>query len=53
MITCVNKLFAYQEKFDRAVALYLKLGHEDVFDLIRKHSLYDAVADKGRYSVQS
>ena len=39
-------LFTYQEKFDRAVALYLKLGHDDVFDLIRKHSLYEAIADK-------
>ena len=38
--------FTRQEKFDRAVALYLKLGHEDVFDLIRKHSLYEAIEEK-------
>ena len=36
----------YQEKFDRAVALYIKLEHNDVFELIRRHSLYDSVADK-------
>jgi hypothetical protein len=39
-------LFTYQEKFDKAMAMYLKLGHDDVFELIRKHSLYDAVKDK-------
>ena len=33
-------------KFDRAVALYVKLEHNDVFELIRKHSLYESVADK-------
>ena len=41
-------LFTYQEKFDKAMAMYLKLGHEDVFNLIRRHSLYDAVRDKIR-----
>ena len=39
-------LFSYQGKYDKAVAILLKLGHEDVFQLIREHSLFDAAIDK-------
>ena len=39
-------LFTNQRKYDRAMAMYLKLGHKDVFGLIRKHDLFDAVHDK-------
>ena len=39
-------LFTNQRKYDRAMAMYLKLGHKDVFGLIRKHDLFDAIHDK-------
>ena len=39
-------LFTNQHKYDRAMAMYLKLGHKDVFGLIRKHNLFDAIHDK-------
>ena len=29
-------LFSYQKKYDKAMAMYLKLGHKDVFQLIRR-----------------
>ena len=28
-------LFSHQRKYDKAMAMYLKLGHKDVFQLIR------------------
>ncbi len=31
-------LFSYQKKYDKAMAMYLKLGHKDVFQLIRRYS---------------
>ena len=39
-------LFTHQHKYDRAMAMYLKLGHKDVFGLIRKHNLFSAIHDK-------
>jgi len=39
-------LYSYQRKYDKAMAMYLKLGHEDVFTLIRQHRLFKAVEDK-------
>ena len=33
-------LFSYQKKYDKAMAMYLKLGHKDVFQLIRRHDLF-------------
>ena len=29
-------LFSHQRKYDKAMAMYLRLGHKDVFQLIRK-----------------
>ena len=39
-------LFTNQRKYDRAMAMYLKLGHKDVFGLIRRHDLFDVIHDK-------
>ena len=39
-------LFSHQKKYDRAMDMYLKLGHKDVFQLIRKHKLFDSIEDK-------
>ncbi len=36
-----------KEKYDKALAILLKLGHgDDVFGLIRQHRLFDAVREK-------
>ena len=45
-----NKLhafsFSHQKKYDKAMAMYLNLGHKDVFHLIRKHDLFFSIEDK-------
>ena len=33
-------LFGYQKKYDKAMAMYLKLGHKDVFQLIRRYCYF-------------
>lgn len=38
-------LYSHDGKYDKALAMYLKLRHKDVFQLIQKHQLYNAVYD--------
>ena len=38
-------LFSYQGKYERAVEILLNLGHEDVFEIIIKHKLYNAIVN--------
>lgn len=38
-------LYSHDGKYDKALAMYLKLRHKDVFLLIQKHQLYNAVHD--------
>ena len=38
--------YAYQKAFDKALAIYLRLKNKDVFELIKKHSLYAALSDQ-------
>jgi len=42
-------LFGYQRKYDKAMAMYLKLGHKDVFQLIRKHELFSVIQKNPSY----
>lgn len=46
LLHCLSDLYTYQRKYDMALAIYLKLGHKDVFDLIHNHKLYSTVLDK-------
>jgi len=39
-------LYSHEKKYDRALAMYLKLQHQDVFRLIAQHNLFSAVHDK-------
>lgn len=36
-------LYSYEKKYDKSLSMYLKLRNNDVFDLIRKHNLYNAI----------
>lgn len=36
-------LYTHSEQYDKALNMYLKLKHKDVFQLIHKHDLYDNV----------
>ncbi|XP_076655812.1 vacuolar protein sorting-associated protein light [Halictus rubicundus] len=38
-------LYIHDERYDKALAMYLKLRHKDVFQLIQKYQLYYAVSD--------
>lgn len=38
-------LYSHERKYDKALAMYLKLKHKDVFQLIQKHQLYSSVYD--------
>ncbi|XP_070520756.1 vacuolar protein sorting-associated protein 41 homolog isoform X2 [Cardiocondyla obscurior] len=38
-------LYIHDGKYDKALAMYLKLRHKDVFHLIQKYQLYNAVYD--------
>lgn len=38
-------LYSHDGKYDKALAMYLKLKHKDVFLLIQKHQLYNSVHD--------
>ncbi|KAG7210413.1 hypothetical protein KM043_011945 [Ampulex compressa] len=38
-------LYIHDGKYDKALAMYLKLKHKDVFQLIQKYNLYDSIYD--------
>ena len=38
-------LYSHDGKYDKALAMYLKLRHKDVFQLIQKHQLYNSIYD--------
>ncbi|KAL4222561.1 Vacuolar protein sorting-associated protein 41 [Mactra antiquata] len=46
LLHALAELYGYERAFDKALGIYLKLKDNDVFALIRKHSLYEAVSDK-------
>jgi len=39
-------LYSHEKKYDKALAMYLKLCHKDVFQLIHRHNLFGAIHDK-------
>ncbi|GBP30829.1 Vacuolar protein sorting-associated protein 41 homolog [Eumeta japonica] len=39
-------LYCYEKKYDKALTMYLKLQHKDVFNLIVKHNMYSVIDDK-------
>ena len=46
LLRALATLYTYQRKYDKAMAMYLKLCHKDVFSLIKQHRLFKAVHDK-------
>jgi len=46
LLRSLATLFTYQRKYDKAMEVYLRLRHEDVFVLIRQHRLFKAIHDK-------
>ncbi|XP_043920775.1 vacuolar protein sorting-associated protein 41 homolog isoform X2 [Protopterus annectens] len=46
LLTTLAELYAYDQRYDKALEIYLRLRHENIFQLIHKHSLFDAIKDK-------
>jgi len=46
LLQSLGQLYAHQKAFDKALSIYLRLKHKDVFQLIKTHSLYQKVSDK-------
>lgn len=42
---CVCR-YTYDQRYDRALEIYLKLRHKDVYQLIHKHNLFSSIKDK-------
>lgn len=38
-------LYTHEKKYDKALAMYLKLKSKDIFSLIHKHNLYSSIYD--------
>uniref|UniRef100_A0A8C4NBS6 Vacuolar protein sorting-associated protein 41 homolog n=1 Tax=Eptatretus burgeri TaxID=7764 RepID=A0A8C4NBS6_EPTBU len=46
LLHTLAELYTYDQRYDKALDIYLKLRHPDVFDLIGRHSLFNAIQDK-------
>ncbi|XP_038665866.1 vacuolar protein sorting-associated protein 41 homolog isoform X2 [Scyliorhinus canicula] len=46
LLTTLAELYTYDQRYDKALEIYLKLRHKDVFQLIHKHNLFSSIKDK-------
>lgn len=46
LLETLGELYTRLTRYDKGLAIYLKLGHTDVFNLIHKHNLFDSIQDK-------
>lgn len=46
LMQTLGELYIYDQRYDKALAIYLELGHKDVFKLIHKRNLFDSIQDK-------
>ena len=46
LLQCLGELYTYDKRYDKALDIYLRLKHNDVFQLIHKHNLFDTISDK-------
>ena len=37
--------YTHDKRYDRALSIYLRLKHKDVFELIHRHDLFDSIND--------
>ena len=38
--------YTHDKRYDKALGIYLRLKHKDVFELIHRHNLFDSISDK-------
>ncbi|CAG0885065.1 unnamed protein product [Darwinula stevensoni] len=46
LLQTLAQLYSHARQFDKALAMYLKLKHKDVFEMIEKHRLVGVIEDK-------
>ncbi|MGH0121102.1 UNVERIFIED_CONTAM: hypothetical protein FKN15_070771 [Acipenser sinensis] len=46
LLTTLAELYTYDQRYDRALKIYLQLRHKDVYQLIHKHNLFSSIEDK-------
>nr|XP_033786133.1 vacuolar protein sorting-associated protein 41 homolog [Geotrypetes seraphini] len=46
LLKTLAELYTYDQRYDRALEIYLTLRHKDVFQLIHKHNLFSSIRDK-------
>ncbi|KAM6134586.1 vacuolar protein sorting-associated protein 41 homolog isoform 2-T2 [Pterocles gutturalis] len=46
LLRTLAELYTYDQRYGRALEIYLTLRHKDVFQLIHKHNLFSSIKDK-------
>ncbi|XP_020616436.1 vacuolar protein sorting-associated protein 41 homolog [Orbicella faveolata] len=46
LLETLGELYTRLKRYDKGLAIYLKLGHSDVFNLIHQHNLFNSIQDK-------
>ncbi|XP_069469381.1 vacuolar protein sorting-associated protein 41 homolog isoform X2 [Ambystoma mexicanum] len=46
LLKTLAELYTYDQRYDKALEIYLTLRHKDVFELIHKHNLFKSIRDK-------
>uniref|UniRef100_A0A8C4RPL1 Vacuolar protein sorting-associated protein 41 homolog n=1 Tax=Erpetoichthys calabaricus TaxID=27687 RepID=A0A8C4RPL1_ERPCA len=46
LLTTLAELYTYDQRYDKALEIYLRLRHKDVYQLIHKHNLFSSIEDK-------
>uniref|UniRef100_A0AAY4C1E3 Vacuolar protein sorting-associated protein 41 homolog n=1 Tax=Denticeps clupeoides TaxID=299321 RepID=A0AAY4C1E3_9TELE len=46
LLKTLAELYTYDQRYDKALEIYLKLRHKDVYQLIHKHNLFSSIEDK-------
>uniref|UniRef100_A0A7N8Y8R9 Vacuolar protein sorting-associated protein 41 homolog n=1 Tax=Mastacembelus armatus TaxID=205130 RepID=A0A7N8Y8R9_9TELE len=46
LLTTLAELYTYDQRYDKALDIYLRLRHKDVYQLIGKHNLFSSIEDK-------
>ncbi|XP_041103206.1 vacuolar protein sorting-associated protein 41 homolog isoform X1 [Polyodon spathula] len=46
LLTTLAELYTYDQRYDKALEIYLQLRHKDVYQLIHKHNLFSSIEDK-------
>ncbi|KXJ25131.1 Vacuolar protein sorting-associated protein 41-like [Exaiptasia diaphana] len=46
LLETLGEMYTKQKRYDKSLAIYLQLGHKNVFNLIHVHNLFKSIKDK-------